>query len=1050
MASDYSKIKTENEKRYGTDIGRIGPMLLADRYDNRTHFIYELLQNAEDALGRRDKWEASREISFELSKTELRISHFGMPFTETDIRGICGIAQTTKDLTSIGRFGIGFKSVYAFTDCPEIYSGNENLAIESFVWPKEIPSINIKPQETVFLLPLRPGDVTAFEEIGTGLRELGPRTLLFLRHIEEITWSISAGIKGLFLRGKPELFGSKSRKIVVLGQDHAKNIDIEETWLIFSREIQTPDGKQAGYVEIAFQLDKQPESSIKIKGIEDSRLVVFFPTIVPTNLGFLVQGPYRTTPSRDNVPKNDPWNQYLIRETAVLLTEALSELRERDLLNVNALQSLPLDRLKFAGENMFLPLFEAVSNAFRSRELLPTFGGGYAFARNARLARTKELRELFSPNQLSSLLEIGRDIFWLNEDITQDRTPLLRQYLMQELNIVEITPEMILPKLTEKFLESQTDSWVVRLYEFLNGQPALIKQNRLNDIPLIRLENGKHVTTHMNGHLQVFLPGPVSTDFPTVKNAVCSTDGAKALLLTLGLTEPDPVDDVIRNVLPAYNKQVEIQPNYVKDLQRILNAFRTDSKSRREKLITALRSAYLIPVLDAGSGKTNFAQPGKVYLATQKFKDLFQGVSGVLLADDRYECIHGEEVRELFESCGATRYLETVAVQCALDFKQKAELRKRAGCENCTYDLEITDYTIRGLKDLLNSLVSIEPDEKVPKKVELLWDALCDLQDRKGAKTFLGTYKWHYITQRNCEFDADFIRYLNDNAWVPDQHGNFQAPSSILFENTGWKENSFLVSKIRFKPPIIEELAREAGIDPGVIELLKKLGLTNTEDLKNRLGLHVQVQGSDNTADSSVKKVGDDKPLHSPVHKPVGTSPNFENNTPGNVGGNKAIGSTSSDNGQSPGSQGVRNFISYIAVDSEEETDPDGLSKQQRMALEEAAISLILSVEPKLQRTPPNNPGFDLFIPGPYKQPMKWIEVKAITGTLYNRPVGLSHTQFKFALKCGEDYWLYIVENAGTPKAKILRIQDPAGKAKTFTFDRGWLNVSDAESGTVK
>jgi len=40
MAVDYVSIRTENQRRYGTDIGRIGPMLLANRYDDRTHFIY--------------------------------------------------------------------------------------------------------------------------------------------------------------------------------------------------------------------------------------------------------------------------------------------------------------------------------------------------------------------------------------------------------------------------------------------------------------------------------------------------------------------------------------------------------------------------------------------------------------------------------------------------------------------------------------------------------------------------------------------------------------------------------------------------------------------------------------------------------------------------------------------------------------------------------------------------------------------------------------------------------------------------------------------------
>ena len=91
MTSDYSSIRAENKSRYGTDIGRIGPLLLAHRYDDRTHFIFELLQNAEDALARREGWDGPRAAAFELSKTELRVSHFGIPFDETDVRSICGI-----------------------------------------------------------------------------------------------------------------------------------------------------------------------------------------------------------------------------------------------------------------------------------------------------------------------------------------------------------------------------------------------------------------------------------------------------------------------------------------------------------------------------------------------------------------------------------------------------------------------------------------------------------------------------------------------------------------------------------------------------------------------------------------------------------------------------------------------------------------------------------------------------------------------------------------------------------------------------------------------
>jgi hypothetical protein len=76
MTVDYDKLREENKLRYGWDVGRYGGELLADRYAKRTHFIFELLQNTEDALRRRDGWTGSRAVAFDLSAKELRISHF--------------------------------------------------------------------------------------------------------------------------------------------------------------------------------------------------------------------------------------------------------------------------------------------------------------------------------------------------------------------------------------------------------------------------------------------------------------------------------------------------------------------------------------------------------------------------------------------------------------------------------------------------------------------------------------------------------------------------------------------------------------------------------------------------------------------------------------------------------------------------------------------------------------------------------------------------------------------------------------------------------------
>nr|WP_240901353.1 DUF3883 domain-containing protein [Thioalkalivibrio sp. XN279] len=113
------------------------------------------------------------------------------------------------------------------------------------------------------------------------------------------------------------------------------------------------------------------------------------------------------------------------------------------------------------------------------------------------------------------------------------------------------------------------------------------------------------------------------------------------------------------------------------------------------------------------------------------------------------------------------------------------------------------------------------------------------------------------------------------------------------------------------------------------------------------------------------------------------------------------------------------------------------------MEIEGNAIDLIIGLEPGLHRTPEGNRGFDLFEADSSGRQIRWIEVKSMTGTLEDRPVGLSHTQFDCARKKGDAYWLYVVERATDPaQARVLRIQNPVGHARTFTFDHGWREIA--------
>jgi len=1080
MASDYAKIRDENRIRYGTDIGRIGPMLLANRYADRTHFIFELLQNAEDALSRRSEWNSSRSVTFTLSKNALTVSHCGKPFDEPDVRGICGIAESTKGLTDIGRFGIGFKSVYAFTTRPEVHSGEEDFAIESFVWPIGVPPLERSPDETLIVLPLDPNDTSAHGEIAEGLQRLGRGTLLFLRQIEEISWNVEGGASGFHMRTKPKALGEGVQQITVVGQQEGR-AEFEETWLVFSTAASTDDGAVVGQVEVAFSINEKRESLRgSVQSITESRLVVFFPTVLDTHLGFLIQGPYRTTPSRDNVPPADRWNQYLIGRTATLLLEALRWLRDNGMLDTVALGCLPLDAEKFGEGSMFAPLFEATRTALSSEPLLPGFGGGYVPASIARLARTQELRTLFSPSQLASLLGQDGQLMWLSADITQDRTPELRTYLINELDIDELTPETMVARLSKPFLESQSDEWILDLYEFLNGQRAVWW--RLKDVALIRLEDGTHVVAHASGQPQAFLPGQIKTGFPTVRPAVCGTEEAREFLRSQGLTECDPVDDVIRNVLPRYQEGEGAlkDADYEVDIQRILAAFATDSKTQRDKLVGSLRGTTIVMAVDAGDGSKYCAKPSELYLATERLKELFAGVQGVLLVDDSYACLRGEDVRELLEACGATRYLQPIPVASGFTWDQLSEMRTAAGCENISSTEAIEDHTLRGLDNFLNILPEIDGTAR-GRKASLLWEALGDVEDRRGTGTFSGSYRWYCYYRRSTTFDAAFVRKLNDVWWVPDSKGDLQRPDIVLFESLGWKANPFLQSKIRFKPPIIETLAREAGIEPGVLDLLKKLGVTSEAELRSKLGIKQDAPGQlepkpdvstvGNAIESLVGGLPDPTPPPpdltdlekaspvGPTHGKGGVDGSGHGKSPEDLG--PVVGSGSSTSGgksaspganpptQTPGKPGALLFVSYLGTHpSDEDPDPDGLTQQARLALEEKAIKFILQAEPQLQRTPALNPGYDLFEAPGDGEVTRWIEVKAMTGSLEDRPVGVSHTQFDCAREHREAYWLYVVEQAGDDKtARILRVQDPAGKARTFTFDRGWRAAAESVAG---
>lgn len=149
MVIDIDALRKENIRKYGEDTKHLD--IYKNIYASGMHFIDEILQNAEDA-------QASK-VYFILNEKELKIFHNGRDFSEADVRGICSILESPKKEGSIGKFGIGFKSVYAITETPRVYTKDLAFEIQNYVRPYKIaPQFIDEPYTTLFVFKIKHED----------------------------------------------------------------------------------------------------------------------------------------------------------------------------------------------------------------------------------------------------------------------------------------------------------------------------------------------------------------------------------------------------------------------------------------------------------------------------------------------------------------------------------------------------------------------------------------------------------------------------------------------------------------------------------------------------------------------------------------------------------------------------------------------------------------------------------------------------------------------------------------------------------------------------
>ena len=334
MPSNYQAITKHNEEQLGQDTASRKDQI--SKYSDSTHFIYEILQNADDY--------GAEEVFFKLLETELWIEHDGEPFTECNVKAITYFGQSTskEDLVKTGRFGVGFKSVFNFTATPIIISGCEHFQIYGLYRVKEYPYPDGFPRSrTRIILPFNhesenPDYVEnlmartdAYSKIEERLTSLNKNTLLFTRNIRKICWKTNDG-SGYYSR-KDDI-SNNARMTTITDGEHVKK------YLVFSRKPRWKDEVHKT-VDVAFGIDEK-EAIVPVP-VEEGFLYVLFATKQETHLRFILNGPYRTTPARENIAEDDSFNRHLIKETCDLVEDMLPQIRKKGLLTTKFLAVLP-------------------------------------------------------------------------------------------------------------------------------------------------------------------------------------------------------------------------------------------------------------------------------------------------------------------------------------------------------------------------------------------------------------------------------------------------------------------------------------------------------------------------------------------------------------------------------------------------------------------------------------------------------------------------------------------------------------------------------------
>jgi len=763
--------------------------IVEELYPDRAHFIYELLQNAEDA--------GATEAAFTLENNSVSFEHVGRPFSKDDVWGITNIGKGTKrdEEDKIGRFGVGFKAVFAYSEAPHIWSPTFSFSISDLVLPTAINSRPDLGKNTRFEFPFnnpKKKSQVAYAEIEAGLEELAETTLLFLSHLRSIRWQIDQTPSREILR-----IQHSDNHIEIVKKTGNKTTSSSH-FLRFSRSV---EGLEKQYVSVAFALDYLPDTTayehkkplarqFKIVPASPGLVAVSFPAGKETSgLRFHLHAPFVPELSRASI-KDTPANEPLFTQLAGLSANSLRTVHELGLLTVEFLGALPnpVDSIALR----YQPIRKAIIEELNNHPLTPTHSKSHAPAKQLFQARVL-LKDLLSSKDIEFLADgDGQNLSWAaaapQKNSNADR-------FLSGLAIAEWDVDKFIEVLIEKasckprfvkhgfvdepdsqfmtWLNAKPADWLQQMYAVLYNDIQAKSEyqqqqsiSELKQLQIVRLADGKHsigpkcyFPTDAVAHDEV-LPRVDKNIYSSGKSKV-QQEQARKFLEEIDVREVGEAE-VIEAVLDTRYAKGSLRPAS-EDLERFINFLEANPE----------RSGMFAEHCIFRRADDKWGRPNQVYVDSPfvetglnaYYERLGANAEQVALADSYLQVsVPQDKLIKFACQVGVLDRLTIKHVSCRTNPAVQQLMWSALGRWSEGYGID-RDYTITGLSGLLPV-----NDEGLSR---LLWRTACE---QKGIAWLRAQYR-NNSSYAVREADSQLVCMLRDSSWVAQTDGRFVLPS---------------------------------------------------------------------------------------------------------------------------------------------------------------------------------------------------------------------------------------------------------------------------------